>query len=100
MLHNHSEGRARNAYSMALVIAFFFLFRTKISSHFHSSFRRKSSWVFIKCIEYSLFLDFWCGGFTCARKYGEIDVEGGVFQRNVHVSHRGAQRLWERRDSD
>nr|KJB44463.1 hypothetical protein B456_007G254600 [Gossypium raimondii] len=26
----------------------FFLFQTKISSHVHSSFRRKSSWVFHK----------------------------------------------------
>ncbi|TYG89741.1 hypothetical protein ES288_A12G124600v1 [Gossypium darwinii] len=83
---------------MALVIDFFF--QTKISSYFYSSFKRKSFWVFIKCIEYSLFLDFGCGGFACTGKYREIDVEGGAFQRNAHVSHCAAQRLWERRGFD
>ncbi|KAG8481009.1 hypothetical protein CXB51_025706 [Gossypium anomalum] len=39
-------------------------------------------------------------GFTCTGKYGEIDVEGGAFQRNAHVSHHAAQRLWERQGSD
>ncbi|MBA0634448.1 hypothetical protein Godav_000019, partial [Gossypium davidsonii] len=54
----------------------------------------------VKCIEDYLFLDFGCGGFVCGGKYGEVDVKGGAFQRNAHVSHRAAQRLWERRGSD
>ncbi|KAG8496626.1 hypothetical protein CXB51_007870 [Gossypium anomalum] len=55
---------------------------------------------FHKMHRISLFLDFGCGGFACAGKYGEIDVESGAFQRNAHVSHRAAQRLWERRGSN
>ncbi|TYG88852.1 hypothetical protein ES288_A12G054000v1, partial [Gossypium darwinii] len=54
----------------------------------------------IKCIEDSLFLDFGCGRFVCGGKYEEINVESRAFQRNVHVSHSIAQRLWERRGSD
>ncbi|MBA0792821.1 hypothetical protein Gohar_017288, partial [Gossypium harknessii] len=54
----------------------------------------------IKCIEGSLFLDFACGEFACGEKYGEIDVEGGAFQINAHVSCRASQRLREQRCSN
>ncbi|KAK5770970.1 hypothetical protein PVK06_047135 [Gossypium arboreum] len=47
----------------------------------------------IKCIEDSLFLDFGCGGFACGGKFGEIGVEGEVFQSNAHVSHSASQQL-------
>ncbi|TYJ31276.1 hypothetical protein E1A91_A06G186600v1 [Gossypium mustelinum] len=89
-----------NVYSMPIVIAFFFYFRRKsppTSTH-HSD--ENLLGFFIKCIEYSLFLDFECGRFECGGKYGEIDVEGRAFQRNAHVSYRAAQRLWEQRGSD
>ncbi|KAB2065643.1 hypothetical protein ES319_A09G103100v1, partial [Gossypium barbadense] len=78
----------------------FFFFRRKspsISTH-HSD--ENLLGFSIKCIEYSLFLDFGCGGFACAGKYREIDVEGGAFQRNAYVSHCAAQQLWEWRGSD
>ncbi|KAK5772153.1 hypothetical protein PVK06_048426 [Gossypium arboreum] len=80
--------------------SFFFLFQTKISSHFHYHSDENLLGFSIKCIEYSLLLDFECGRFPCGGEYGEIDIEGGAFQRNVHVSHRAAQRLWEQRGSD
>ncbi|TYI87117.1 hypothetical protein E1A91_D04G114300v1 [Gossypium mustelinum] len=86
--------------AIAKVTKSFFFFRRKsppTSTH-HSD--ENLLGFSVKCIEDYLFLDFGCGGFVCGGKYGEIDVKGGAFQRNAHVSHHAAQRLWERRGSD
>ncbi|TYH76807.1 hypothetical protein ES332_D04G112000v1 [Gossypium tomentosum] len=83
---------------MPLVIAFFFRRKSPPTSTHHSD--ENLLGFSVKCIEDYLFFDFGCGGFVCGGKYGEIDVKGGAFQRNAHVSHHAAQRLWERRGSD